>query len=483
MDFKLTNLKFDKQDKRVLSGIILYFMALVFIAVNTNGTCDAGDSITHFLFSKYAFKHPENFLNHWAKPLFVLLSAPFAQLGFIGIKLFNCIIAAFSAWFSFKIAKKLNFRNAWLAALFLCFTPGYFIHIFSGLTEPLFGLMLLMGIYWTLNQTRIRLAVCIISFLPFVRSEGLIIIGIFAFYLLINKQYKHLPWLLLGHVVYSIAGSFYYQDLLWVFTKIPYSGSSGKYGNGALTHFIIQLNYIIGVPIYILLILGFTSKLFTGFIRKKIETLFFTNTETVLIYALFLAFIAAHTLFWHFGLFESMGLKRVLICITPLAAIIAVNGLNFVTGIFKSKNYLYYTVSIAFVGFVVLFPFVHNPASVNWSKDMSLSADEVLIARANESIQTNFSEKNIFMYYTHPYYSMVADRDPYDTLINGNLKTLGSDKRPAHYLVIWDNWFSVVENGISLEQLRKDTKLKELTNLQEVDKDREMQVVVFEGSN
>src|ERR1035437_8661441 len=102
MSLKITKINFDTQDKQVLIGCICYFVALMLIAVNTNGTCDSGDSLSHFLFSKYAFIHPENFLNHWAKPLFVLLSAPFAQFGFVGIKLFNCCIASFTVWLTYK---------------------------------------------------------------------------------------------------------------------------------------------------------------------------------------------------------------------------------------------------------------------------------------------------------------------------------------------------------------------------------------------
>ena len=69
-----------------------WFIVLCLVAIFTNGTGDAGDSVQHYLFSKSAFKHPELFLDHWAKPIFVLLSAPFAQLGFVGMKIFNCLI-------------------------------------------------------------------------------------------------------------------------------------------------------------------------------------------------------------------------------------------------------------------------------------------------------------------------------------------------------------------------------------------------------
>jgi len=483
MNFRSLNKSFDKQDRWVLIGVLSYFIALLFIAVNTDGTCDSGDSITHFLFSKYAFQHPENFLNHWAKPLFVLLSAPFAQFGFVGIKIFNCTIAAITAWLSYQTAKKLNLKNSWLAALFLCFTPGYFIHIFSGLTEPLFSLLIILGIYCLLNN-RLWLAVFAISFLPFVRSEGLIIIGVFSFYLIINKQYIYLPGLVFGHLFFSIAGIFYYHDLLWVFTKIPYINSSGKYGHGNLSHFIIQLNYILGIPLYTLLGLGFIKKIIDFFVRKKtvLNNQSLKSAETWLIYAAFLTFFIAHTLFWYYGIFESMGLKRVFVGVLPLAVIIALKGFNFVKEFFNQKAILSHFAAIIIAGFVIIFPFVPNPASVNWSRDLSLSADEVLITDAANYIQANFPQ-NTFIYYTHPYISLLMNRDPFNGLYNQELKDMATENRPKHYLVIWDNWFSVVENGISLDRLKADTKLKQLKSFQTTDKGREIQVVVFEGEN
>lgn len=482
MNFKAVKNNFDRQDKSVLIGIFCYFITIVLVAINTQGTCDSGDSITHFLFSKYAFLHPENFLNHWAKPLFVLLTAPFAQFGFLGIKLFNCCIAALTAWFSYKVAKKFNYKNAWLVAVFLGFTPGYFIHIFSGLTEPLFALVVILGIYWLLDD-RLSLALCTISFLPFVRSEGLVIIGVFAFYLLVNKQFRYLPLLLIGHIFYSFAGIFYYRDLLWVFSKIPYAGSSGKYGSGNLSHFIIQFNYIIGIPLYVLFGLGLVKKIIDFLAEKKADlnkTSIF-GAETLLIYGSFLAFFIAHTLFWYFGLFESLGLKRVLVCIVPLAVIIALRGFNFITGLFNQTVLGYYSVAIVFAGYVIVFPFVPNPAAVNWKRDLSVSADQILINDANRYIQLNSVEKNTFMYYTHPYISLLMNRDPFDKKYNQELKNLGNEKRPEHYLIIWDNWFSLLENGVSLEQLNADHKLIQLKSFQSNDKGKEIQVVVFEG--
>ncbi len=79
--------------------------------------------------------------------------------------------------------------------------------------------------------------------------------------------------------------------------------------------------------------------------------------------------------------------------------------------------------------------------------------------------------------------SLLTNRDPFDGKYNHDLQNFIAQNRPTHYLVIWDNWFSVLENGISLEQLKADYKLKQLKSFQTIDKGREIQVVVFEGGN
>lgn len=439
-----------KEVHLVRAGIICYFFVLAGIAIFTNGTCDSGDSIYHYLFSRYAFVHPVNFLDHWAKPFFVLLSSPFAQFGFTGIKLFNCCVGAISLWYCYKAAEALGYKNAWLAPVFLGFAPGWFVHLFSGLTEPLFGFLLIIGVYLALSKKALGAAI-VISLLPFVRSEGLIIMVIFAFYFLVNKQYRYILWLLTGHIVYSIAGAFYYGDILWVFTRIPYSESSGKYGSGNLLHFVIQLTYIIGIPLYALLGAGFIKKIagLRGITKWKS---YFSSIETLLVYGLLLGFITAHTLFWVMGIFESMGLKRVLVAIVPIAALIALNGFNYLLALLQSKKVMRSIAGIVVGGYVVVFPFTANPAAIDWKRDLSLTPDAMAVAEASEYIKSKFTN-DVYLYYAHPYITITMERNPFSKERNANLEALMANKTTEPFVVVWDNKFSVLENGVSLEQL------------------------------
>lgn len=469
------NKRLEVQEGVLVIGVVVYFIILLCFAFLADGTGDAGDSIYHYLFSKHAFKHPENFLNHWAKPFFVLLSASFAQFGFVGIKVFNCCVAATTVWFVYKVAKQLKLSNAWLAPVFLMFTPGYFTHIFSGLTEPLFGMLLMCALYLFFAKKHL-FATIIISFLPFVRSEGLIIVGVFAVYYIFDKNYRFLTWLFFGHLFYSIIGAFYFKDLFWVFTKIPYSDSTGKYGNGNLSHFLIQLNYIIGVPLYFLLGLGFVLK-FRDLFRHGFLKTVFDSSGTSIFYVVLSTFIMAHSLFWYFGIFESMGMKRVLIAVVPVVPVIVLDGCNSLVALIRNKV-LQKSVFGVFFTLVIVFPFVPNPASVNWKKDFSLTDDQLLIADVSQYIKANYSD-SIYTYTAHPYFYLINDVDPFAKEFV-ELKDRTIKPQPTNYLVVWDSWFATTENGVTLEQLYADSTLRCIRAFQS-DNNSEKTVVLFEN--
>ncbi|MDX5321819.1 MAG: hypothetical protein LPK45_11810, partial [Bacteroidota bacterium] len=73
----------------------LYF---IWIAVSSTRLAGGEDGVMHHLFARYVPQHPGNLLDHWAKPFYVLLSTPFAQLGFLGSLLFNVLLAVLSFW-------------------------------------------------------------------------------------------------------------------------------------------------------------------------------------------------------------------------------------------------------------------------------------------------------------------------------------------------------------------------------------------------
>lgn len=453
--------------------LCIYAGIAILTIILFNGTGDAGDSIMHYLFAKFAPDHPVLFFDHWAKPVYVLMVSPFAQSGFIGVKIFNAIVVLLTIFFTYKIAIQLNIKNAIMSAVFLIFSPLYFVLTFSGLTEPLFALFLSIALFAILKKKYIT-TIILVSFLPFIRSEGLILIGVFGLYLLFKRKWKLLPLLLFGHIVYTIIGYFFYHDILWTINKIPYANLNSVYGSGNLFHFIEHLIYVIGLPIYILFWIGVLTLIWNT-INKK------TNFELQILVLLgFFAFLIAHSLFWYLGIFNSMGLTRVMIAVIPLISIISLFGFNFITeDLIGNKKKVKLVVQGFLIAYILIFPFTNNPAAINWEKDLNLSIEQQTAHQVGDYIDKHIGGDHRFIY-THPYLSQVLDIDHFDNNKHLELTQGYFNHTKAGDIIIWENWLSVVERDIKKEYLDSNTELTNIYNVSANDNRRIILYSVYE---
>ena len=438
-----------KEEKYVITGISIFFVAFCLVALFKDGTGDEADSISHYFISRYAIEHPYLFIHHWGKPVFVLLSTLFAQSGFTGIKLFNCLMACLTAFFTYRTAKLLRMDMAWLSVLLLFFSPLYFILMFSGLTEYLFAFVLILSVFLMIDG-KTKFSSILVSFIPFVRTEGLIVIGIFAFYLIIKKKFRIIPWLLTGHILYSLAGFLYYRDFLWVFREIPYLNMGSPYGTGHIWDFFNKLYYVIGFPVYLVLGLGIMYILITFFKRSLRLSRKSYNDELILVYGTFVAYFLAHSLFWGLGIFNSMGLGRVMIAVLPAIVLIGLRGIQMVSG-FRS-TWLNLIVKAAVIAYLLVFPFTGNPAAVKWKTDFDLTSGQKLIKEMIGQVKSG--NQTMKIYSSNPYIPLVWEADPFDTLEFERLsKFTGKNLDDRPVLIFWDNWFSVIEDHVTHDNL------------------------------
>ena len=438
----------------LLSGYYVAMLAMAFIA---NGTGDDGDSIAHYLFSRYAFVHPENFIEHWAKPVFVLLSAPFAQFGFIGIKIFNVTVTTLAILFTYRIARQLKISNSWFVIVALCFAPMYIRLTLSGLTEPLFALAITVAIFLALRKHFLA-AVLIVSFLPFIRSEGLIIIGVFAFYLIVTHRYKLMPILATGHIVYSILGWFYYNDFLWVFNKMTYAVWNSSYGQGSPLTFVWGMFDFIGLPLTFLLVAGTIVLMSSEWAVFKFKRLkIFSSDEVLLVYASFFAIWLSHTIFWAFGLFNSLGLVRVLIAVAPCAAIICLRGFNLILkmNFINSNPAMLLVASISLTACVIVTPFIQ----LDYQCSFELNGNQQSLQDAGEKYSGQLEGYTI--YASSPYSLIPFSCDPFDTTRNRRLKQIHLQKQfPEKSAIIWDGFYAPNEDKVALANLMDDERFE-----------------------
>ena len=469
MNLKIT------ENKAAKAITALLFIIGCFVIYFYNGTGDTGDSITHYLYARYAPVHPELFFHHWAKPLYVLLAVPFAQFGFNGIKFFNLLNATLTLWLTYRLAQKLILPNPIVAILILATCSGYFTLTFSGLTEHLFALLLVFSVFLFLTEGYIS-ATIVLSFLPFVRSEGLLMLGIAVLFLIFKRKGQFLPLLAVGHIFYGLAGSFVHGSVFWIFTKIPYA-SMGAYASGNFFNFFEKLYYCTGIPQYFLWVIGLVFVFFRkkypphrlnrDFVPQQYAALF------ILVYGSFFALFIAHSLFWHFGIFLTMGLSRVLNAVMPMFALIGLCGFNFIQNMLTQQK-VKTVVNTLLISYLLVFPLTSNPAAIKPKKNLMPENDQLVAAQIAEILKTRFP--NHTYYLLHPQLALSLGLDYFDET---KIRDFGKNWQGAlskNAVLIWDSRFCVIDAGIPLEKVENDPRLERFGTYQA---ENSWQFVVF----
>ena len=439
----------------VYTSLFIIAIVMMYIAFTANGTGDWADAIYHYLYARYAFQHPENFLNHWAKPVYVLFTAPIAQGGFTAIKLFNIGMVIGGIWLAWQVGKQLLIDRAWLVIPLIMTAPMTSYQSLSGLTEPMFACWMMVGIYGLVKDKN-GLALLWLSFLPFVRSEGLIVFCVLVLYLIIKRKWYLLPFLAVGHIVYGVIGYFYYGDFLWIFNKMPYATLNGAYGSGPFWYFADKMHTVIGDFQPVLLVIG----LLTGFVsliqywRGKAS---FSTEKLWLVYGISVAYFLAHSIFWYFGIFNSFGLLRVMIGVLPLFALIMIEGINAVIQLFPTKNRIKW--ERAFLGILIVVLFLYFNKKIDYQFHFfQNSAQE----GQNQLVEKHLSDYPNYTYYFDAIHlALPLEADWFDPTVHRTTPQLFTGEPiPDKSLVFWDHIFSGNERKIPLEKLMQDKRFK-----------------------
>jgi len=431
--------------------LLLLFGFLLLILFFSTGNYGESDSIQHYLISRYAFKHPELFLHYWGKPFFTTISASFSQFGYYGMKIFNILAGLTAAYFAYRIAEKLNYKNTWLVLIITIFTPVYTIYLYTGLTEPLFSLILVGSIFLFLDK-RYLFSIILISFIPFVRMEGLMYFPFYFIALILYRKYKYIPLLAFGTIVYTILGYFVYQDLFWLINSLPYQADNTVYGSGDFWIYFVLTKRIFGYPVAVLAILGIILLFFQAFKKKQAwfkSSVFF---ELYFILGMSLAFFIGHSLMWWMGAMAVLASDRLMVCIIPLVAILALKGYNLIeTFVIQTIRWAYMrTVVLA----IILIPLLIMPFIVH-SIPTELVGVQKMIKRVSEWLKES-SHYDSFISYFDPLVPYYLDLDPYDALRSKKVDRFQKDpykQFPDGSILIWDGHYAPYEGELGLDSL------------------------------
>ncbi len=317
----------ENQETRIalILTISLYLLYVVW-GLSSNGTWDE-DCPTRYYNTLAALTDPRMFISLWNRPLFILIFFLPVQLGKASIPILMSAISAFGAMMLFRSARALKMRNAFLAVPFLMLQP-YFLGVGrDAMTEPLAAVIICIGLYFAVKKKWIAFAL-IGALLPLARTEMATLLPLWAMVLILNKQWKIIPLLAVGMIAWNLAGWLIDGDPLYIITQTLYgSPEENRYGHQPFNTYFTRYFYVIGPVIFFFLILGITER-----IKSR--------SWQWLIMGQFVIGLLVYTLFaWKINLGQSAGFLRNLIPLSPLAAILALYGINFwFRGMFLRKD-------------------------------------------------------------------------------------------------------------------------------------------------
>src|SRR5215470_19889377 len=336
----------DRSSRRALAWLAVFAVigtALVLLYRDA----DQQDSGYHFLFARWARRHPQYFIGVWARPLFTLLYFPFAQFGYAAAKFFTVIISLATAWQTFRLARQIGFDRAEMAIPLLFLQPSFFLLSSTVLTETLFALVFVIALRLHLSG-RIKAGMIVASLLVLVRPEGFfigVLWGVWVLWIadcelwIANRStFRERQWadvwrslaqipqsairnpqlvlLATGMILWWLAAYLIMRDPLWIVHDWPsdWRPDGKANGTGPIWWYVASLPLIVGP----LLVAPFIGGLWRLLKRREF---------TCGVSAFLVLFLAHSLMFWR-GWFGSAGYARYFVCVSPAVALIALAGWN-----------------------------------------------------------------------------------------------------------------------------------------------------------
>lgn len=402
-----------------------------------------GDSLAHYRLARFSWEHPIYLLDHWGKPIFTLLAMPSTLLGFKGIQFFNLLCGILSTLLVAGIGKELKLRYHWLAVPMVLFTPIFFQEFFSGLTEACFAMLLLLSL-WLRLKKQFAVSLIVMSFLPFIRTEAVLLIGWFGLQDLLERKSAQTSLLITGTVLYSFIGWAAKGDILWLVNELPYTGGDNIYGSGKLFHYFQIMPEKIGRATLLATSFGLTVLAFRSWNAAK-EDRWIINYMVIPA----IIYLGFHSIMWYVGR-VSLGLPRMLAVAVPLFAIVIIYGFNWLNSMLTSR-------------FIVIFCWLLTSAIVMKTYNyielpVPLGEEEKVLEKVAEYIRQNeLTGQKIHYYSLYNEVSLCLDPHYPEQCqqVVHNRSNPHKEVKPGS-LVIWDAHFSPNEGAMPLDNLLRN---------------------------
>jgi hypothetical protein len=310
--------------KRYLKNLLLIFFFAVVAVIESVWILKSNgfylvDECAHFLYSRFVLSALPVTVQTWHRPGRLWLFALPAQFGhtvtmFFSLALFLCLLLLV-----FKIAKLKGIKHAEWVVLLTGLQPVLFDISYACLTEAPTALVITLS-YWYHLKGKHGWSLTVASAVFLFRFEMYAYAILLFFVYLHRREWKILPLVLLGPLVWIGLSTLISGDVLTFFREWSHFSSLGKFIPGvSLTHYVANLYKIFGFAQVVFFAAG------VGFIARANRNADFGIIYcTIFIDIVFHTLAGAEVLHWT----GSIGELRYIAVVGPFFGIVSVYGLS-----------------------------------------------------------------------------------------------------------------------------------------------------------
>lgn len=403
------------------------------------------DGGLHYLFARWAWRHPGLFVGVWSRPLYTTIYALPALIGYQAARGLTVLVCLAIAWQTWRLAAELKLARPHLAILFVWLQPSFFLFSADNMTEPIFALVYIIALRLH-HRRRLVAGMITASLMILARPEGFFLGLLWAWWIW-RERFPSRPrtigewsrglivlWLGTGALLWWLAALLITGDPLFIKHNWPQNWplTGTIYGAAGLLAYPARLPEIVGP----FLLLPFLYGLWRLLRRGRLTTI--TSS--------FLLLFGLHTILRAWGLLGSAGYPRYLIAISPAIAIMTLAGWNGLARLFAGSARWWRTAAATVILATSAWANFVYADGAEWSRD----------ARAIHQVYEWFQQEQRHLpvnrlVWNEPYVCILFDRDPWENPAWSHDRTRDLEllrQSPAGTLVVWDEligpkWFGL----------------------------------------
>ena len=398
------------------------------------------DECSHYLYSRFVLQALHTTVETWHRPIPQWLFAIPAQFGHTAVMFFASGLFLCLLFLTYRIAVLHGIKHAEWVVLLVGLQPALFDMSYACMTEVPAAVMIVLS-YLLHLKGKHGWSLAIASMVILCRSEMYIFAGLMFFVYARKREWKILPLVLLGPLLWIGSTALISGSILTFFKEWTRFSDIGKFIPGvSVTHYITNLPSAFGTAQVILFLAGILFILKT---KKSAEygIIYCTIGITLLIHT-----IAAAEIFHWTG---SIGELRYVSVAGPFFGIISVKGLSEILEKVQGSSGKF-AISILVIGSVVFHCTVADHPR-RWPNY------EQIVIHSTRALKTEYPDKILLSNnYAAAYVMDVAPSGgPHFAPLN--MKTF---KKYSNCLILWDPFSSnsiFFQTELTKEQVLKDT--------------------------